>query len=150
MKVEFTRRFAGALLASIVALFCTNMRSYSQDPASVPLGIALEGYAYPFSVKFLELEMQGQLVRMAYMDVQPTATSNGRTILLLHGKNFGSYYWAITIKRLIDEGYRVVAPDQVGWGKSSKPDVRYSFQNLASNTAKLLNHLNLNRVIVIG
>jgi pimeloyl-ACP methyl ester carboxylesterase len=35
----------------------------------------------------------------------------------------------------------VVAPDQIGWGRSPKPDIHYSFQLLAANTAALLDHL---------
>lgn len=124
--------------------------AFTQDEPAIPLGIALESYQYPFPVHFLDLEMEGQLVRMAFMDVPPSARPNGKTIVLLHGKNFGGYYWADTIRALAGEGYRVVAPDQIGWGKSSKPDLRYSFQTLAANTAKLLDHLGLNRVILIG
>jgi hypothetical protein len=38
--------------------------------------------------------MEGQQVRMACMDFKPAAPSNGRSIMLLHGKNFDSSYWA--------------------------------------------------------
>jgi pimeloyl-ACP methyl ester carboxylesterase len=105
---------------------------------------------YPYPVHFLDLEMQGQTLRMAYIDVAPTGTANGQTIVLLHGKNFGSYYWKDTIRMLAAAGYRVVAPDQIGWGKSAKPDIRYSFQALAANTAHLLDTLGIGRVIVLG
>jgi pimeloyl-ACP methyl ester carboxylesterase len=118
--------------------------------AVTPLGIALESYPYPYPVHFLDLEMQGQTLRMAYIDVAPTGTANGQTIVLLHGKNFGSYYWKDTIRMLAAAGYRVVAPDQIGWGKSAKPDIRYSFQALAANTAHLLDTLGIGRVIVLG
>ncbi len=87
---------------------------------------------------------------MAYMDVAASGTSNGQTIILLHGKNFGGYYWANTIQRFAALGYRIVVPDQIGWGKSSKPDLRYSFQKLAENTARLLDHLGISNVILIG
>jgi pimeloyl-ACP methyl ester carboxylesterase len=40
----------------------------------------------------------------------------------------------------------VVAPDQVDWGKSPKPDIHYSFQLLAANTAALLDHLGVGNV----
>ncbi|MBV9126905.1 MAG: hypothetical protein JO117_02335, partial [Verrucomicrobia bacterium] len=59
-----------------------------------PLGIALEGYPYPYPVKFLPLEIEGQPVRMAFMDAPPTGPANGRVALLLHGKNFYGNAWA--------------------------------------------------------
>jgi pimeloyl-ACP methyl ester carboxylesterase len=34
---------------------------------------------------------------MAYMDVPPEGTGNGRTVVLLHGKNFFGAYWRDTI-----------------------------------------------------
>jgi pimeloyl-ACP methyl ester carboxylesterase len=71
-------------------------------------------------------------------------------MVLFHGKNFGSYYWADVIKSFAGDGYRVIAIDQIGWGKSSKPDVHYSFQALASNTVRLLDHLQVKRIILMG
>jgi pimeloyl-ACP methyl ester carboxylesterase len=116
-----------------------------------PLGIGLESLEYPYPVHFMEFEMQGQLVRMGYMDVAPTGTANGQTIVLMHGKNFGSYYWGPgTIGMLTAAGYRVVAPDQIGWGKSSKPELHYSFHGLAANTARLLDTLGIQRAVVLG
>jgi pimeloyl-ACP methyl ester carboxylesterase len=43
-----------------------------------------------------------------------------------------------------------VAPDQIGFGKSAKPDIHYSFDLLAQNTAALLDHLGVDRVAVVG
>lgn len=117
---------------------------------SVPLGIALESYPYPFPVYFLELEVEGQPLRMAYMDVAPSQDANGRTVVLLHGKNFYGSYWENTIRALAGAGYRVVVPDQIGFGKSAKPDVHYSFDLLAANTAKLLDHLTIEKAAVVG
>lgn len=115
-----------------------------------PLGIALESYEYPFPVHFLDLVIQGQNLRMAYMDVSPSGPSNGRTVVLLHGKNFGGYYWSDVIRRFSSAGYRVLVPDQVGWGKSSKPNIRYSFQMLAANTAHLLETAGVSKAVVLG
>ncbi len=47
-----------------------------------PLGAAMEGWAYPFPVQHLQFELEGRPVRMAYMDVQPTAAPNGQTVVL--------------------------------------------------------------------
>jgi pimeloyl-ACP methyl ester carboxylesterase len=48
--------------------------------------------------------------------------------ICLHGEAFGCYYFRNVIEALTGAGYRVVAPDQIGWGKSPKPDIHYSFQ----------------------
>ena len=114
-----------------------------------PMGIALEGWKYPYPVQMLQFELEGRIVRMAYMDVKPE-NPNGQSLLLLHGKNFGSDYWAQTLKTMSLYGYRVIAPDQIGFGKSSKPEIAYSFAGLADNTARLLDHLKVKRVSVVG
>src|SRR5919106_2807057 len=120
------------------------------DADMTPLGIALEEYAYPFPVKYLALELEGEPVRMAYMAVAPAVRANGRAVVLLHGKNFYGSYWENTIKAFSQAGYRVVVPDQIGFGKSSKPDIDYSFDLLASNTARLLAELKIERAAIVG
>jgi len=115
-----------------------------------PLGIALEGYPFPHPVKFHALSYRGEDLRMAYMDVPPKANPNGQTVLLLHGANFFGAYWRDTITALTSAGYRVVVPDQIGFGKSSKPVLPYSFHWLAANTKALLDALGIARVAVVG
>ena len=112
----------------------------AQDDAA-PLGIGIEGWPYPYPVQLFPVVDGGQPLRMAYMDVAPTAPANGRTAVLMHGKNFSSDYWANVVSDLAGLGYRVVVPDQVGFNKSSKPDLDYSFDELAANTLALLDHL---------
>lgn len=116
---------------------------------SEPLGAAMEGWTYPYPVQMLQFELEGRLVRMAYMDVKP-AQPNGKTVVLFHGKNFGSDYWAGTMRALSAQGYRVIAPDQIGFGKSSKPEIHYTFAMLADNTTRLLDHLKVGRVAVVA
>ena len=41
-------------------------------------------------------------VRLAYMDVAPTVAANGHTVLLLHGNNFGGFYFKAIIDGLKD------------------------------------------------
>jgi pimeloyl-ACP methyl ester carboxylesterase len=111
----------------------------------------LTTYAYPFPVAFHDLTSQRQVVRMAYLDVAPTGAPNGRTALLLHGKNFSAAYWAPTIRALAAAGFRVIAPDQVGFGKSTKPEhYQFSFAQLAANTASLLDTLGVKDAAVVG
>jgi pimeloyl-ACP methyl ester carboxylesterase len=89
-------------------------------------------------------------LHMAYMDVQP-ATPNGRVVVVLHGKNFTAATWQTTIAALTETGYRVIAPDQIGFGKSTKPQhYQYSFQQLAGNTHALLTSLGIDHVTIVG
>jgi pimeloyl-ACP methyl ester carboxylesterase len=114
------------------------------------LGICLEEYEYPHAVQFFGVTSDLQSLKMAYMDVPPAGEPNGQTVVLFHGKAFGCYYFENVIEALAGAGYRVVAPDQLGWGKSPKPDIHYSFQLLAANTAALLDDLGVGHVAVLG
>jgi pimeloyl-ACP methyl ester carboxylesterase len=131
----------GALLVSTIA------------PASAaerePYGIGLEGFPYPYPINMLPLTNDGEQVRMAYMDVA-AAQPNGRTVVLLHGRNFPSSYWAPVIKTLNEAGYRVVVPDQIGFGKSSKPQGDLHFDTLARNTMALLDHLQIAKADIVA
>jgi pimeloyl-ACP methyl ester carboxylesterase len=138
------RRFA-AILTLALALAAPGLAL-----AAEPYGIGLEGFAYPYPVTMLKLPSEGEDLRMAYMDVKPATNANGRAVLLLHGRNFPSSYWEPVIKALAGAGYRVVVPDQVGFGKSSKPLAELSFDDLASHTAYLLDQLHLDRVDVVA
>lgn len=104
---------------------------------------------YPYPVKHITVNIEGQDYQMAYMDVKPD-NANGQNVILLHGKNFTGFYWKDVMKFLSAQGYRVVVPDQIGWGKSSKPTIKYTFEMLASNNKQLLDSLNINKIIVIG
>jgi len=118
--------------------------------AAEPYGIGLEGFAYPHPVAMLTLSEDDDALRMAYMDVKPTGAGNGRTALLLHGRNFPSSYWDTVIAALASAGYRVVVPDQVAFGKSSKPTFALSFDMLAAHTIKLLDHLQIGRADIVA
>ena len=116
-----------------------------------PLGIGMESYAYPHPVHYLDLQMEGTPVRLAYMDVAPDpAVQNAPAIVLLHGRNFFGAYWAETIDALRGEGFRVIVPDQIGFGKSSKPDVPHSLHAHAMNLRALLDALKVDRADVVG
>jgi pimeloyl-ACP methyl ester carboxylesterase len=103
-----------------------------------------------YAVEFFPVQIERQDLRMAYRDVQPTVPANGSTVLLLHGKNFSGFYWERVIRLLAERGFRVVAPDQIGFGASSRPDIHYSFHRMAANTKALLDRLGTARVVVVG
>ena len=105
---------------------------------------------YPYSIKYFSLQIEGKAARMAYMYAAPTAKSSGKTVILFHGKNFNGFYWKDVVPKLTAEGFRVIVPDQIGWGKSGKPNVHYSFHLLAQNNKKLLESLKVKKAVVIG
>ena len=120
----------------------------AQDGAAY--GPMLEGYDYPNPVSHYRFTSQGAALDMAYMDVA-AAKPNGRTVVLLHGKNFCAATWDGSIQALTGAGYRVIAPDQIGWCKSTKPlHYQFTFEQLAANTHDLLKSLGVTRAIVMG
>lgn len=135
--------------ALLLSAFLTFSGFAAAQEYTVPLGSAMEEFAYPFPVKFFPLTHEGHDLRMAYMDV-PAKGSAAGTIVLLHGKNFYGSYFENTAKALSEAGYRVIVPDQIGFGKSSKPDIPYSFDLLAANTIALLDSLKIEKFAVLG
>ena len=84
---------------------------------------------YNFKPNFVEIPFENQKIRMHYLD---EGDSSGEVVLLLHGEPSWSYIYRKVIPQLVGAGYRVIAPDLVGFGKSDKPsqisDYTYSRQ----------------------
>lgn len=147
------RAFGLALITILIVLYIPSAwgNDVQTSVTPQPLGIALDEYEYPHPVTYRSLSIESQDVRMAYMDVPAVSERpNGETVLLMHGKNFFGAYWNDTIEALRSSGYRVVVPDQVGFGKSAKPNIAYSFELLAKNTKSLLDELEIENVHVVG
>lgn len=153
------RAFGAASVVCIGGIFITACTSVDQTKAEAqapsryanasPLDLRLSAWPYPYPTKEFKTTLQGQPASMVYMDVPALIPQKG-VVVLFHGKNFSSDYWASTIQGLTAAGYRVVAPDQIGFGKSSKPDVAYHFDDLARNTQALLKSLGINKASVIA
>jgi pimeloyl-ACP methyl ester carboxylesterase len=136
-------------MRKLLTLFIILSASIVARAQSDTLSITLENVKYPYPVSFLPVKIEGQDLRMAYMDVKPT-NSNGKTVMLFHGKNFGGYYWTDVIRALTGKGYRVVVPDQLGFGKSSKAFIHYSFHQLARINKTLLDSLGIQKITLMG
>lgn len=136
-------------------------------PRDLPADLNGSNFTYRYPISLYTFESQLQELQMAFLDVPPApqnaslaqaqaqaqdgATDEPPVAVLLHGKNFCSITWNTTIEALTNNGYRVVAPDQVGFCKSTKPrDYQFSLSQLAYNTRSLLRELNITRATVIG
>jgi pimeloyl-ACP methyl ester carboxylesterase len=137
------------LSASLLALALGSGAAMAADAPSY--GPQLQGFDYPYPLQHFSFDSQGVALQMGYMDVQPLGRKNGQTVVLMHGKNFCAATWGETIKALLGQGYRVVAPDQIGFCSSTKPEhYQYSFQQLATNTNDLLKSLKINKALIVG
>jgi pimeloyl-ACP methyl ester carboxylesterase len=143
-------RFFSVVVAVLLSATTARTEGRARVDSIVPLGVCLENYNYAYPVKYITLDIQHQQLKMAYMDILPSHP-NGHTIMLLHGKNFSGAYWGHTAKVLADKGYRVIVPDQIGFGKSAKPYVlQYTFQLMAGATKAVLDSAGVGKVIVLG
>lgn len=144
-----------ALLSLFSISFSGVASAQSAPPSSPPahwgpMSINLEEFDYPYQVDYMNFSVYGEDVRIAYMDVAPTGPANGRTVIFHHGGLYYGWYWSEQIKALAAEGYRVIAKDRLGWGKSSKPLIPYSINLWASNTARLMDHLGIEQAALVG
>jgi haloalkane dehalogenase len=107
----------------------------------------LEGY--PFQPHYLDInDGEGGRLRMHYLDEGP---ATGELILCLHGQPTWSYLYRKMIPILTSAGYRVIAPDLVGFGKSDKPTHRgdYTYANHVAWLAQFVNTLNLQKITLM-
>jgi pimeloyl-ACP methyl ester carboxylesterase len=131
-------------------------------PAGDTLGIGLEGYPYPHPVQYLEVTHLAEAdwidrrasdwerrARMAYMDVLPDSAKAKGAVLLVHGKNFFGAYWTGVIEALRHSGFRVIVPDLIGWGKSTKAST-LTAASLVTHLRSLLDQLKVDSCAFVG
>ena len=148
-----------SLTAVLVALFNITAFAADQWPAEPPseapadwgpVSLNFEEIPYPYPVHFLELNRYGEKMRMAYMDIPPSGRANGQTVLWKHGNNFYSEAYTPTLNVLSEAGFRVLAVDRIGYGKSSKALIPYNFNFVASNMKALLDELGIEETAIVG
>lgn len=122
----------------VIIVFCLLSTIYSQAQVE-----------YPYPVQKFNISLENKPVKIAYMDARPDSPWH-KTVILLHGKNFNGYYWKDVMAFLVKAGYRVIVPDQPGWGRSDKIDLHYSFHLLAYVMNRLLDSLQVQKVHVVG
>jgi pimeloyl-ACP methyl ester carboxylesterase len=148
-------RLSLALVMSLLIVPSSGAAQQSPTPAPTPTdvkpgSITSEDVPYPYPSSYLPLTLYGQDVRIAYMDVAPAGTPNGHTVVVLHGFNFAGFYFGGPIDALRKEGFRVIVPDQIGFGRSSKPIIPYNFTDMARNTFAILQSLKIAKAMVVG
>ena len=103
---------------------------------------------YPFAANYVEVpDGQGGRLRMHYLD-----EGEGEVVLCMHGQPTWSYLYRKMIPLLTTAGYRVIAPDLIGFGKSDKPVDRanYTYANHVLWIKGLIESLDLTDVTLVG
>jgi pimeloyl-ACP methyl ester carboxylesterase len=151
------RRWLDWLSALMMVVVAAGAGAHAQTPAGPPTptdvrpgSITCDECPYPYPSSYLQFTSYGQEVRLAYMDVAPLGPANGHTVVLFHGMNFAGFYWGGPIEALRKEGFRVVVPDQIGFGRSSKPIIPYNFHDMALNTRRVLQRLKIDTAMIVG
>jgi len=101
---------------------------------------------YPFAPHYRSVtDADGTALRIHYVDEGPRDAS---PVLLLHGEPSWSYLYRKFVPALVARGYRVIAPDLIGFGKSDKPAARvdYSYERHVAWMSDWLSALDLNHI----
>ncbi|MGB4246797.1 MAG: alpha/beta hydrolase [Pseudohongiellaceae bacterium] len=149
-------RSAGFLVAALLMTSGGQVLAQGSTPPSEPpadwgpLSSTLEEIPYPHPVQYLDVTHFGKDGRMAYMDVAPVGAANGQTAMLFHGMNFAGKGFEVTITALSEAGFRVLVPDRIGYGRSSKLDIPYNLHIFALDSKRLLDHLGIEKAAIVG
>jgi non-heme chloroperoxidase len=75
---------------------------------------------------------------------------SGRPAVLIHGYPLDGNSWERQERVLLQQGYRVITYDRRGFGRSSQPTVGYDYDTFAADLKALLEHLQLDDVVLVG
>lgn len=104
---------------------------------------------YPFAPHYVQVDdTEGGSLRLHYLDEGP---ADAPVVLMLHGEPSWSYLYRKMIPIVTAAGYRVIAPDLIGFGKSDKPTQRtdYTYQRHVDWVRSLLQQLGLKDMTLV-
>ena len=154
--LSLTKNFRTLTIVAAVAFVCPSGASGQSAPPSEPpadwgpTAIDYSNVPYPYPVEYLDVSLNGEDYRVAYMDAAPVGQPNGQTVVMFHGMNFFAAAFGVTIKALTEAGFRAIAVDRLGYGRSSKPVIHYNLHMPARHTKALLDELGIERTAIVG
>jgi pimeloyl-ACP methyl ester carboxylesterase len=106
---------------------------------------------FPYSASYIEKLPSFPGLRMAYIDVPATSNPNGKVALCLHGEPSWSFLYRKMIPKLQAAGYRVIAPDLFGFGRSDKPidEAWFQFDTHRASLLEFIEQLDLKNILMI-
>lgn len=104
---------------------------------------------FPYTPNFLQVDdNEGDLLNLHYID---EGSKDANVVLMLHGEPSWAYLYRKMISPVVAAGYRVIAPDLIGFGKSDKPTERsdYTYQRHLDWVRQVIIQLNLKNITLI-
>jgi len=104
---------------------------------------------FPFEPRYVEVQAAaGAQLRIHHIDEGP---KDAETVLLMHGEPSWSYLYRKVIPIILDSGFRAVAPDLVGFGRSDKPADRndYTYQRHVDWMQGWFDRMELQRITLV-
>lgn len=104
---------------------------------------------YNFAPNYLQVQSSDNTdIRIHYVDEGP---KDAEPVLMLHGEPSWSFLYRTMIPEFVNAGYRAIAPDLVGFGKSDKPSERedYTYQSHVDWMQSWLDQLDLNNITLV-
>ncbi|MGF2733717.1 haloalkane dehalogenase [Marinobacter sp. DUT-1] len=104
---------------------------------------------FDFEPRFLQVDdFEGGELRMHYLDEGP---QNGQVVLLMHGEPSWCYLYRKMIPIITAAGYRAIAPDLIGFGRSDKPADRndYTYARHVGWMQSFLDQLDLKEINLV-
>jgi pimeloyl-ACP methyl ester carboxylesterase len=91
-------------------------------------------------------------LELPYFAIRVEEHGSGKPALLLHGWPDSSYLWRNQIPFLVANGFRVIAPDLRGFGRSDRPEgvAAYSLQNAVADVIGILDALGIGAADVVA
>jgi pimeloyl-ACP methyl ester carboxylesterase len=112
--------------------------------------------AVPASQPFTTVLMEGDTYRDDFIEVAPKVKlhvkdyGEGKPVILIHGWPLSSEMWEYQFDALVKSGFRVIAYDRRGFGKSSQPWNGYDYDTLTDDLQAIIEHLQLEDVTLVG
>ena len=95
---------------------------------------------------------RGQMIDVNGISLHVEDHGAGDPVLLIHGWPDSAFLWRNQIPFLVAHGFRVIAPDMRGFGRSSQPDdvAAYALRNAVADVAAILDALGLEAAHLVG
>ena len=129
-----SKSFLSALTLSLILLSAATRAGEAPDARA-----GVFSAEFPYESRFLTIHSQ----RMHYID-----KGTGQTFLFLHGNPTSSYLWR-NVMRYVEPSGRVVAVDNIGFGRSDKPELDYIYQTHYQYVEAFIEQLGLRDIILV-